>query len=86
MKKIIMLVLLLNLFGALTCVPEEDACDECKAAQEHYYQALLNNSCNTIATLEARGKVIDRCNNGAAKADYLVSTCGSIDSPNYSCD
>jgi len=89
MKKIIKISVFFILFSLLTassCETEEDLCADCIAAQEHYFEALSNNSCNTIATLEARGKVIDRCDNGTAKADYLVSVCGSIDTPTYSCD
>lgn len=87
-KRFTVLIFLFSLLISISCISEEDACEDCLDAQKHYFSALKNNSCNTIATLEARGKVINACNNGVAKADYLVSVCRDPDqpSPSYNCD
>ena len=87
-KRFTVLIFLFSLLISTSCLSEEDACEDCLNAQRHYFSALKDNTCNTIATLEARGKVVDACNNGAAKADYLVSVCRDDNqpSPSYTCD
>lgn len=87
-KRILILVLLLNLSTAVSCDTEEDICNECIAAQEHYIESLLQNGCSLLTTGPARQKVVDACeNNGLAKATAIQTACATGDpQPEYNCD
>ncbi len=86
-KRIVVLVILLNLLTAVSCDTDEELCDKCIAAQEHYYQALLGNGCSLVTTGPARDKVVNACDNGVAKATAIQTACANGDpQPDYNCN
>ncbi len=85
LKITVALLIILTTFASCDLLEEEEIdCDECIAAQKHYFNALQDNRCNTTVTAGARTKVIDAC--PAGKAAYIVETCQLGDIPAYSCE
>ena len=86
-KRIVVLVVLFNLLTATSCDSEEDLCNKCISAQEHYIGSLLENGCSLVTTGPARQKVVNACDNGLAKATAIQTACANGDpQPIYNCD
>lgn len=85
LKKIVMFVFLLIIFSNISCKRQDfDACEECIAAQRHYFEKLTEYNCNTTITAEARNDVLAKCNNN--RVAYLEGLCGGTEVPTYDCD
>jgi len=64
-----------------------DNCDDCIAAQKHYFEKLLIYGCDSEEPAEARDGVVNDCNGTKVdKASYLEDVCMDSGTPTYDCD